>query len=399
MRPGSTGVSPVFLKDMAADSHFLIDMVPRAFIIVFGICASFLIYWITVWGPGVSPDSIIYLQTAKSLLSGKGFYVDNKPMTHYPPTYPLMLAAVGYFYQGDLIQAGRLLNAIFFGANIILLGYAVQLCTKNNFIAIASITVFFFTSATVFTSHSMLWSEPPFISLTLAFLIFISLYVISPKPYLLIAVSVAMGLALTTCYIGVILLSTATLSLLILGDRDFKKKMIDIFLAVTIASLPLAILLWRNFMVAQSATNRSLVIHPIDYAQIHSMLATIVNFTMPISIHRIFNIVILFFIILLFIFAVVYVISNNYLLYKLSPMSSIFSKICLIFSSSYLLVLFLTISLFDASIPLDNRILLPGFLPVVLVLILTGWCFSEINKKKVFYHIFLFCYVILVIVN
>jgi len=72
-------------------------------IILAGACASILMFWITDYGPGVSPDSTTYIETARNLLAGNGFTVGGKPMTHYPPAYPLLLSIVGLFQHGDIL--------------------------------------------------------------------------------------------------------------------------------------------------------------------------------------------------------------------------------------------------------------------------------------------------------
>ena len=46
-------------------------------------------------GVGISPDAIDYLNTARSVLAGQGLVIAGLPMTHFPPVYPLLLAAIG----------------------------------------------------------------------------------------------------------------------------------------------------------------------------------------------------------------------------------------------------------------------------------------------------------------
>lgn len=220
-------------------------------------------YWIIAWGPGISQDSIVYLKTAQSLLSGEGFYESNKPLTHFPPIYPLLIAVAGFFQKGDLLQATRLLSAFFTGANIILLCLAIQICTNNDLSAVCSTLFFFLSSATFFSVHTMAWSEPAFIAFTLSTIILLSFHIISGKFYLLLVASFVASMALTTRYIGVTLLPTIAVVVLIFGDGSLRNKIKKIYSAVTIASLPLAIFLIRNMLVAESATNRSISVHPI----------------------------------------------------------------------------------------------------------------------------------------
>ncbi|GAI92915.1 unnamed protein product [marine sediment metagenome] len=112
------------------------DQLKLLVLIVFsGVCASVLMLWITSIGPGVSPDSTVYLGVARSLLSGDGLVAAGKPLTHYPPGYPLSLALAGRLLGADLLQTQRLFGAFLFGVNTVLFGIAVALCTDCSLLA------------------------------------------------------------------------------------------------------------------------------------------------------------------------------------------------------------------------------------------------------------------------
>ena len=109
-----------------------------ALIMLAGVCASLLMWWITDLGPGVSPDSTVYIETAKNVLAGKGFSAGGEPATYggaygdSPPAYPLLLAIVGLSQNGDILRAGRLLGALFYGTNLVLFGITVHMCTARS---------------------------------------------------------------------------------------------------------------------------------------------------------------------------------------------------------------------------------------------------------------------------
>ncbi|MBN1473701.1 MAG: hypothetical protein JW914_03715, partial [Syntrophaceae bacterium] len=116
-------------------------------IIISGFCTSILMFWITVYGPGVGPDSVEYIETARNLLAGNGFYTGGKPLNQFPPGYPFILAVAGFFYNGDVLYAGRLICSILFGVNVALLGLAVFICTERSFSATVC-AIFIFVSST-----------------------------------------------------------------------------------------------------------------------------------------------------------------------------------------------------------------------------------------------------------
>ena len=61
-----------------------------SFFVLTGLGISMLVYWIIPRGPGVEADSVKFIETARNLVDGQGFYINERPMTHHPPGYPLL---------------------------------------------------------------------------------------------------------------------------------------------------------------------------------------------------------------------------------------------------------------------------------------------------------------------
>src|SRR3989337_1553357 len=79
------------------------------------------------WGLGVSPDSVVYIGAARSLLWGHGFSLPAEsapfaPITHYPPLYSSLLAVSGVV-AADLLDGAIWLNVAVFSINIYLSGF------------------------------------------------------------------------------------------------------------------------------------------------------------------------------------------------------------------------------------------------------------------------------------
>jgi hypothetical protein len=348
-------------------------------------------YWIIAWGPGISQDSIVYLKTAQSLVSGEGFYESNKPLTHFPPTYPLLIAAAGFFQKGNLLQATRLLSAFFTGANIILLALAIQICTKNNLPAVCSTLFFFLSSATIFSVHAMAWSEPAFIAFTLSTLILLSFHMISGKLYLLLVASFMASLALTTRYIGVTLLPTIAVAVLIFGDGSLRNKIKKISSAVTTASLPLTIFLFRNIFVAESATNRSMSVHPFGIGNLKQGITTIIYFTLPLTLSPITKVFLFSIIVILLLISFFFLIKNRSIIFREKSFLIVFYSINVIFILNYLFFIIISISFFDAKIPLDGRMLVPALVSLFCIFLLKSWIIADIaNNKRVWYFFMAF---------
>jgi len=222
-----------------------------------GLCASAVMYQITAQGPGVNPDSIVYIEAAQSVLTGHGFFVDGQPMTHFPPVFPLLLAVVGSFTGGDILLATRLLSALLFGANLVLLALAVYICTRHSMLATGCVILLFLSSEPIISIHSTTLSEPPFIAFSMAGLILLSQHIVRPNLRLLVLASLMVGVAAATRYIGITLFPSVGLALLALSNQSFGRKIRDILLFSGVACLPLVSWVIRNTLIDQTAKTES----------------------------------------------------------------------------------------------------------------------------------------------
>ena len=354
-------------------------------------------FWVTAYGPGVTPDSVDYIETAKSLLAGNGFFVGGQPMTWFPPAYPLLLSVASLFQHGDILQTARFLHAFLFGSNIVLIGLAVQMCTERSLLAAGCAMLLFLFSAPVISVESMAMSEPPFITFTLAAFILLSRYVVCPSIYLLLAASVSFGLAISTRYVGVALLPPMAFALLLFGNRPIRFRIRDTFVATTVACLPLCAWLIRNFMTAQTTTHRTFAIHLFDYHHAKMLFATMLDFDLPGFIPG--RTLLLGVAAALFVIALVVLHRRNYIRLKLHSVHIVLPLVCIVFCVAYVAFLAVSISFFDAKTPLDARILLPVFSVLTVVVTALAWSLSQALEKRVIWLSFIFFVCLLVSIN
>jgi len=133
----------------------------------------------TRWGIGLSPDSITYIGAARSLLMGNGLSVPTysgqfSPMTHFPPLFSGLLSVIGSIGIAPL-EGARWLNAIFFAANIALVGVIVYFSTGSIFLSLLG-SVLMVVLFPMVQAHSMAWSEPLFIFFGFLGLFLLALY-------------------------------------------------------------------------------------------------------------------------------------------------------------------------------------------------------------------------------
>ena len=362
---------------------------PLLLLVPIGVCASILILWITVHGPGVSPDSTTYIETAISILAGNGFFAGGRPMTHYPPAYPLLLSLAGHFYHHDMLQAARLLGAFLFGVNVVLIGVAVHVCTRRNFLATMCAICVFLSSAAAITVHSMAWSEPPFITFSLAGFIFLSLHIEHPRLYLLLAASLAFGLATATRYVGVSVLPPMIFGLLLLGNRPMRHRIKDAFIAIAVACIPLCAWVIRNIVISQTLTNRSFAFHPVGLGHAKQLIATFHAFVLPVSIHGWTKAIPFVVITVIFITSIAILHRKNYIRHNVNAFSIVFPSLSIVFALTYISLVLVSIAFFDAHTPLDTRILLPVFIVLNITVVSVAWSLSQALDKRIIWWSFI----------
>lgn len=370
-----------------------------AIIAVAGVCGSLLMFWITDYGPGVSPDAIHYLEAAQSLFEGNGLSVEGKPMTHYAPAYSILLAGAGLLCRGDILQAARLLAAVLFGANIVLFGLVVQMCTARSLSATACAIFLFLSSAPIISVHSMALTESPFIAFTLASFVLLSLYIMRPALYLLLSASLMAGCAASTRYVGVTLLPPMALALLLFGDRPRKRKVRDAAMLTIVGSLPLASWLVRNRVTAHTATNRGFAFHPFGLSHARALIITMHDFILPLSVSFWLKAFLLG-------VAAVLVLLALALLYRKGPagpdphpVRMALPTLCVTFPLTYIAFLVLSISFFDAHTPICFRILVPILLPLVAAGISLAWYAARVLHRRFIWYGFVLFALLAIVVN
>jgi 4-amino-4-deoxy-L-arabinose transferase-like glycosyltransferase len=291
------------------------------------VSAMGLILYSTPEGLGLSDDSIGYIAGARSILDGQGYreawLASNGPVTHFPPGFSSALAFIGLSGL-DPLRGARFLNALLFGVNAFLFGAIGWQMTKSKVAGIAA-ALLFAVNASLFNAHVVAMSEPLYIFFSLAaFLTFAEYFKTDSPPrktqldadkrrktrifscllsvnqrfqrpnskihdgekteknYWLIAAGILTALTYLTRYAGLALLATFVVALILLND-SWKKKITGagIFLA---SFLPFAIG-WgiRNKVVADNATNRSMVYHPLTAENIQTGIYNLSEFLVPVE--------------------------------------------------------------------------------------------------------------------
>jgi hypothetical protein len=344
-------------------------------LVVAAILALTVMLWITHNGPGVSADSTVYIQTAASVLAGHGFYANGGPLTHYPPIYPILLALVS-FLQPDILQTARVLGSILFSLNTTLFGFAVFLATRQSWPATTYAVLFFSSSAAMLNLHTWAWSEPLFLSLSLAGFIFICLYIERSRVAYVAAASVLFSLALATRYIGISLLPPMLFGLLFFSGEPIRSRLYHALVASLLTCAPLSIWLLHNIM-AGSATNRSFAVHILTTSDLRDSLHSTADVFLPLNVGGWPKAVLIGLLFAGLAAGLVRVYGQKIRAKCDRSPATVFPVLVILYTATYFLVLALSKSLFDANTPMDSRIMSLG----VLFLVPAGISLSKVLSE------------------
>ena len=233
----------------------------------------------TRFGIGISPDSVTYIDAARNLSHGDGLSAlsaagELKPLSHYPPLYSSLLALIGAG-GAELPGAARWLNAILFGAIIFLTGFMTRKCARASLWLPLLVSCLTLTAPDFAGLHSFALTEPLFIFLTMTGLLCLAMYVENQQHRFLIASSLTIALAFLTRYVGVVSVFAGVIALAVFSDRIIRRRLIDVLVFGAITCAPMALWAIRNQRLAEHATDRQLVFHPVKLQQLVAGLSTV----------------------------------------------------------------------------------------------------------------------------
>ena len=130
-----------------------------------------LLALVATWkGPGLSNDSVTYLSAGVNIAGSHGMTrLDERPLTVFPPGLPV-LAAVGEAVGLGVESTARFLSVVSFGAMVVLGNVLLRRVLRDRRAVLAS-TALLALSPALLAVFDMAWSEPPFIVVSLVFLL------------------------------------------------------------------------------------------------------------------------------------------------------------------------------------------------------------------------------------
>jgi hypothetical protein len=214
--------------------------------LIAAIAAFFIIYTYTRHsGIGISPDSVVYLSTARNLhAQGLPLDFNNRHLVIFPLLYPFFLSACYFITTLDPMAFAPLLNAFLFAITIYTCGWMIERFNIHvrwyKEIMLSCLVL----SPCILEIYSMMWSETIFLFLLLSFIILLSRYLRFPSIKNLVYVSCIVSLSCVTRYAGITLIGAGGLIIILAHQFTLRKKILYILIFSSVSSF----LLVANFI-------------------------------------------------------------------------------------------------------------------------------------------------------
>jgi hypothetical protein len=390
-------------------------------LLAIGLLGSAALLRSSPYGLGLSSDTVAYVNGAENIAKGNGYATSSgsggfKPITGFPPMFSILLAPLSLLGL-DILLWSRLLIVGLFGLDIFLVGLLAYRITNSTFFSLLA-ALLLAVSDILLEVYVFLLSEPLFITLMLAAIYFFSKFFDNQRRVWLLLTGFLLGLASLTRLPGIWVLVCVILTILLfetnwpnilslIGKHTtpqpthdkirllMKELAIPIkeISLVLVTSLPL-ILIWvfYTFSLNTGLGNRSLIWHPIPFHTLIEGVKNLLSWLSPKSIvstqpfwGQMLSLVSLLLLPGLF----------GYLLWQIGlrlrsnqdihgVASGKVTVFCLgLHIVSYILFMVVTISLLDASEPLNTRLLSVVYIPLIILFTSSlAWTWRFISKLR-----------------
>jgi len=354
-----------------------------------------LVFWLTRWGIAINNDSTVYIASALNYSRSMGLseWAGNgqlRPMTHFPPLYPLLLSFF-HLFGIDPLTSARWLNSVLFGANIFLASLtSVKITRWPNAAIITGILLI--SSTHILLIHMLAITEPLFIFLVLFGVLLFLEYMTKNGFLVLMGSGLFLGAAALCRYIGLAFIFACLIYIIYMTRITKRLKAFHILSFLTISLS--GIILWtlRNIFFAGTLADRSLDLYIISKLSLLKGMQTLLwwlNLELGMNWVGYLRF-------LLSLMIIIYLLrqrslSSNGILNKhrksVNSLQILFLGTSLII---YLVFLFSSAFFYDPAIMLDYRILLPIY---ILIAILFPLALKKTHPKLVL-RVLLFLWVI-----
>lgn len=313
---------------------------------------------ITPYQLGITPDSVKYIETAQKILMGRDFprcLLHN----HWPPIYPLLLSLMSYISGINIIDVSIYLNM---GLLLILwfLYAKILFALEFHTIIILVLPILLFVSVPM-TISLKLWSELPFVLVLMSMIYSFVQWHKTEQYQMLVIAGLWSILLILTRYAGAGFIGSFSVMILWSKKVNYVRRVSA--LVGYLSPIAMGIIIW--FLVIKmnngSLSDRDFEFHPIGVDKLQQSMLSMASWFMK----DIFSLVI---------FSCFWIGVGYFILTNKSGFMEYYSKkhaliiSFIIFGVGYYGFLIFSVSFFDAHTQMNNRILMPIFPVVLLVL-------------------------------
>ena len=222
-------------------------------VVLAGLGTAHILVRTAPYGATVITDSFYFLSTALNFLAGEGWRdFLGRPLVGWPPLFPLLLAAGGWVGV-DPLEAGRWVNAVAFGLTILAAGGWLYSNLRSRWLALVA-TAIITASLPLSDWAAHFMTDPLFVLFTLLALMQLGAFLNRKIDAPLWWAAVLTALAALTRYPGVVLIGVGVLMLLVRRAPPLAVRLKHAVAYGAVASLPLAGVLVRNWVIKESLT-------------------------------------------------------------------------------------------------------------------------------------------------
>lgn len=327
----------------------------------------------TPYGVGLVSDSVNYINGARSIAAGNGYYRESgggtlKAITNFPPLYSIILS-LPLKAGMDWLNAVWWVSLVFFALNTALIIWLVTEAGGSRWAGLLGAVLFLAMRPYLYYQFYAM-SEPVYYFCTLLAFIFMVRGFKKSHFGWWFACGLACGGAFLARYIGIVSLCAIFGAVLVF----LRKRRGQAFAGLLGGSLPLiGAWLVRNALATGNASNRQVLSHWVTADDLLHGIVIFWRWIWPERYQKIETPAPWMvwgtagFLALSVIFCVVMMILNARRTKPFSP-AAVSIWTWLLFIVGYLMFVVLTISLFDASVNIEERILFPAFMVFWLIL-------------------------------
>jgi 4-amino-4-deoxy-L-arabinose transferase-like glycosyltransferase len=210
-------------------------------------------------GPGISPDSALYLSVARNVSEGAGLVgYGDQPLVGFPPGFSIALAAINIVFGVGAVTAARVVNALLFGLVLLVSWLILRRLVGSAALRITAV-VLLAVAAVLYRSSTFVLSEPLFIIVVLGALLALDEAVRRPRSWgWVVAAAVVAAAAFFVRYAGLVLLPLGFVALLAAGRTQLPARQRGLRASAFTLMVGAAATawIWRNISVSSEALGK-----------------------------------------------------------------------------------------------------------------------------------------------